>query len=47
MDNEKINGIPEEETEAVEAEKVEEAVEETNVISEEAEAVEAETKSEV
>lgn len=42
MDNEKINGIPEEETEAVEAEKVEEAVEETNVISEEAEAVEAE-----
>lgn len=42
MDNEKINGIPEEETEAAEAEKVEETVEETNVISEEAEAEETE-----
>lgn len=36
MDNEKINDIPEEETEAVET--AEEAVEETNVIPEEAEA---------
>lgn len=40
MDNEKINGIPEEETEVVEA--AEEAVEETNEISEDAQAEEAE-----
>lgn len=42
MDNEKINGVPEEETEAAQAEKVEETVEETNVISENAEAEETE-----
>ncbi len=40
MDNEKINGVPEEETEAVEA--AEETVEETNEISENAEAEETE-----
>ncbi len=40
MDNEKINGIPEEETEAVEA--AEETVEETNEISEETETEETE-----